>query len=190
MKLIVGLGNPGRKYERTRHNVGFVVVGRLVSRFGDGRSRRAFQGEVFDAEIKGEAASERVLLLCPHTLMNASGRSVREAVDFYRIELSNLLVISDDLNLPLGKLRIRAKGSFGGQKGLSDIIRHLGTDAFARLRVGIGSPPEGFDSADYVLSRFIAEEIPMIDEAVVRAADAAADWVKRGIEYCMNQYNT
>jgi PTH1 family peptidyl-tRNA hydrolase len=189
MKLIVGLGNPGRKYERTRHNVGFAVVERLVSRFGGVRSRRAFGGEVFDAEINSDAASERVLLLCPHTLMNASGRSVREAVDFYRIELADLLVISDDLNLPLGKLRMRAKGSFGGQKGLADIIRHLGTDAFARLRVGIDRPPEGFDAADYVLSRFRSEEIPIIEDAVARAADAAADWVTRGVEYCMNEYN-
>jgi PTH1 family peptidyl-tRNA hydrolase len=121
--------------------------------------------------------------------MNLSGLSVQEAKTFYKIADEDLIVVCDDLNLPVAKLRIRAKGSAGGQKGLEDIIRRLGSEDFARLRIGIGSPPEGWDWADYVLSKFSKEELPDIEEAVWKAADAVALWAGAGIETCMNQYN-
>ncbi len=185
MKLIVGLGNPGRKYEGSRHNVGFAVLAELARRFATGRARVKFQGELVEAELDGE----RALLLGPETYMNHSGASVRAACDFYKLPHEDLLIVCDDLNLPLAKLRFRAKGSSGGQKGLADVIDRLGTEEFARLRIGIGAPPEGWDATDYVLGRFTAEEKPDIEEAILRAADAVAVWARQGIQHCMNQYN-
>lgn len=185
MKLVVGLGNPGRKYEHTRHNVGYAVVAELARRAASCRPRQRFQGEVVEAELGGV----RTLLLCPATYMNRSGKSVAEARDFYKLPLEDMLVICDDLNLPLGKLRFRAAGSSGGHKGLDDIIRALGSERFARLRIGIGQVPQGWDAADYVLARFADSEKACIHEAIARAAEAVADWACRGIEYCMNRYN-
>ncbi len=185
MKLVVGLGNPGRKYEHTRHNVGYAVLGELVRRAASRPARSRFHGEVVEADIGGV----RTLLLCPTTYMNQSGHSVAEARQFYKLPLENMLVVCDDLNLPLGKLRFRASGSSGGHKGLEDIIRRLGSERFARLRIGIGQVPEGWDAADYVLARFAEVEKPAIEEAIAQAAGAVADWVCRGIHYCMNRYN-
>jgi len=185
MKLVVGLGNPGRKYEGTRHNVGFQVVAELVRKYGQTKPKQAFQGETVEAQIAGHKA----LLLCPHTLMNLSGASVLAARDFYKISPEDLLIIGDDLNLPLGKLRLRPSGSSGGQKGLENIIRRLGTDEVPRLRIGIGSPPEGRDAADFVLGRFSKAELPNIEEAVWRAADAVELWARDGMAKSMNQYN-
>ena len=185
MKLVVGLGNPGRRYDGTRHNVGYAVLAELARRFGLGRPKVKFQGEVLDADLDGEKA----LLLSPTTYMNRSGASVQAACDFYKLPLEDLLVICDDLNLPQGKLRIRAGGSAGGQKGLADIIRRLGNEEFPRLRVGIGAPPEGWDAVDYVLAKFRAEEAAEAEKAVKRAADAVAVWARQGIQSCMNQYN-
>lgn len=189
MKLVVGLGNPGRKYQGTRHNVGFIVVEELARRYATGKPRDSFGGELVEATVQRGDKSERVLLLCPHTFMNRSGRSVAEAKNFYKLEDNDLLVICDDLDLPTGKLRFRAHGSSGGQRGMADIIKALGTDAFARLRFGIGRPPEGWDVADYVLSSFSRQERDIVEPALVRAADGAEDWVLKGIEHCMNQYN-
>ena len=185
MKLIAGLGNPGRKYTGTRHNIGYEVVAELARRFAAGATRSKFQGEI--AEITIDA--ERVLLLCPHTYMNRSGDSVGAACDFYKLNAGDLLVVCDDFNLPLARLRFRGQGSAGGQKGLASVIRRLGTEEFARLRVGIGAPPENWDVADYVLSRYSGPERSEIDEAVARAAQGVADWTRHGTEYCMNQYN-
>ncbi|MBN2579483.1 MAG: aminoacyl-tRNA hydrolase [Pirellulales bacterium] len=185
MKLIAGLGNPGRKYQGTRHNVGYLVLAATARRFGNSPPKEKFHGEVMEVEIGGG----RVLLLSPTTYMNLSGQSVAEAGNFYKIPPANLLVICDDLNLPLGKLRIRARGSSGGQKGLEDIIRCLGTEDFARLRMGIGSPPEHLDWADFVLSRFTAEEQCEVDRAVARAVEAVEVWIRQGIGPCMNQFN-
>src|SRR5450432_4249889 len=154
MKLVAGLGNPGRKYEGTRHNVGFLVIQELARKFGQSKPKLAFQGQVVEAKLD----SEKALLLCPHTLMNLSGGSVLAARDFYKITDDELLIVGDDFNLPLGKLRFRASGSSGGQKGLEDIIRRLGTDQIPRLRVGIGSPPAGREAADFVLGRFTKAE--------------------------------
>jgi PTH1 family peptidyl-tRNA hydrolase len=185
MKLIVGLGNPGDKYKGTRHNVGFEVIARLAARFGMPAPRHRFQGEVAEINI----ANQRTLLLSPLTYMNASGASVLAARDFYKIDNQDILVICDDFALPLGKLRLRAKGSSGGQKGLEDILRRLGTEDIPRLRIGIGIPPPGRDAAGYVLSRFTKEEIPVAELAANRAADAAVAWVEAGIAAAMNQFN-
>jgi len=186
MKLVVGLGNPGRKYEATRHNVGFEVVFELARRGAAGsRPRTNFLGETIEATIGGQ----RGLLLCPHTFMNRSGQSVVLARDFYKLANEDLLVVCDDFALPVGQLRCRAKGSSGGQKGLQDIIRALGTDEFPRLRVGIGPVPDAWEAVDFVLSKFNGEERPVIDETVRRAADAVETWAREGIAACMNGYN-
>jgi PTH1 family peptidyl-tRNA hydrolase len=185
MKLIVGLGNPGRKYVDTRHNVGWETLAEMARQLGTGRPRAKFKGELVEAAVGGE----RTLLLCPHTYMNRSGGSVQPARDFFKIEDRDLIVVCDDFNLPLAKLRFRAKGSAGGQKGLEDVIRCLGTEQFSRLRIGIGPVPPQWDVKDYVLSRFRGDERKEIDNAVSIAAKGLTDWVRHGIEYCMNQYN-
>lgn len=185
MKLVVGLGNPGRKYEGTRHNVGYDVVNHLARRHAQGSPRAAFHGEVLEANLNGE----RALLLCPHTYMNRSGSSVVAARDFYKLDDEDLLIVCDDFHLPLGQLRVRAQGSAGGQKGLADIIRCLGTDRVPRLRFGIGEPPPRWDAADFVLSKFTAEESTDVQLSVERAADAVLTWARDGIQTCMNQVN-
>jgi PTH1 family peptidyl-tRNA hydrolase len=185
MKLVVGLGNPGSRYQDTRHNIGFMAARHLVAMIGNPGVRGKFDGEVAEGVVDGVKA----VVLCPSTFMNASGRSVRKAVDFYKIEPADVLVICDDLNLPLGQLRIRAKGSSGGQKGLNDIIRLLGTDEVPRLRIGIDPPPPGFAVVDYVLSKFGRGEEKEVQRAVELAAHASIDWIVRGIQHCMNQYN-
>lgn len=186
MKLVVGLGNPGRKYEGTRHNIGFEVVYALARKFATGKPKTDFQAEVVEAAI----GSERVLLVCPQTFMNLSGASVIKARDFYKLENRELLIVADDFNLPLGKLRVRTGGSAGGQKGLADIIRCLGTEEFPRLRIGIGVPPENWEGRDFVLSKFTKDEQPEMQIAVVRAAEAVECWATEGIAACMNQFNS
>jgi PTH1 family peptidyl-tRNA hydrolase len=185
MKLVVGLGNPGRQYSGTRHNVGFAVLRELAEKFGSGPAKAKFQGEVVEVMLD----VQKTLLLSPLTYMNRSGQSVQAAKSFYKIPDEDLLVVCDDLNLPLAKLRLRAKGSSGGQKGLEDIVRQIGSDEFTRLRVGIGSPPQGWDRPDYVLSKFTKEELPQIQQTVHTAAEAVVAWACEGIEACMNRYN-
>ncbi|HEX7448102.1 MAG TPA: aminoacyl-tRNA hydrolase [Pirellulales bacterium] len=185
MKLVVGLGNPGRKYQATRHNIGFDVLSNLASRYATGSPRGSFQGEIVEADLRGD----RAWLLWPHTFMNRSGASVVQARDFYKLENKQLLIVCDDFHLPLARLRFRAKGSSGGQKGLQDIIRALGTEEFARLRVGIGQPPDGWDPVDFVLGRFGKDEKAEVEHMVVQAADAVVEWAGEGIETCMNRYN-
>ncbi|WP_153558964.1 aminoacyl-tRNA hydrolase [Roseimaritima sediminicola] len=185
MKLVIGLGNPGRRYQQTRHNVGFVVAAEVAKIAGGDSPKVRFSGEFAEGSIAGT----RVGVLCPTTYMNASGQSVRKAVDFYKLDPADILVVCDDLNLPLGRLRIRPSGSAGGQKGLADIIRHLGTEAVPRLRVGIDPAPPGWAVPDYVLSKFKPGEQNTIDDAIGRAAIAAADWAEHGVDYCMNRYN-
>lgn len=185
MKLIVGLGNPGRRYEQSRHNIGFMVVAKLAAQIGADAVKARFDGEV----AEGNVAGERLVVLCPQTYMNASGKSVRKACDFYKLSPEDVLVICDDLDLPTGRLRVRASGSAGGQKGLADIIRHLGTDQVARLRVGIGRPPGGWDPADYVLGKFAPKEQEEIGVAISWAVQAAVDWSTQGIGFAMNRYN-
>jgi PTH1 family peptidyl-tRNA hydrolase len=184
MKLIVGLGNIGRRYEKTRHNVGFDVLELVARRNAAESGKEKFEGFVRDATIAGE----RTMLLWPHTLMNRSGKSVGAAIEFYQLPLSDLLVVCDDFNLPLGKLRLRSQGSAGGQKGLEDIISRLGEE-FSRLRIGIGPVLEAWDPADFVLGRFTPTDRPVIEEAVMDAADAVECWVKDGVATAMNRFN-
>ncbi|HVK15824.1 MAG TPA: aminoacyl-tRNA hydrolase [Fimbriiglobus sp.] len=184
MKVIVGLGNPGPKYAGTRHNVGFGVIDYLAAAPSVGPFRSRFQALVAEAKEGGEA----VLLVKPETFMNLSGRAVRQVVDFYKLSPADLLVVSDDFNLPLGKLRARAKGSHGGQNGLRDIQQQLGTDEYPRLRIGVGQPAPG-DAVDHVLSRFKPGERLAVEDAIAKAAEAALVWVRQGIEACMNRAN-
>ncbi len=184
MKLIVGLGNPGSKYHGTRHNIGFELVDRLAKGGCGSSFSSRFDGQLAEIEID----FRRVLLLKPETFMNLSGRSVGQVARFYKLPLQDILVVCDDLSLPIGKLRIRPGGSDGGQKGLRDITSHLGTDQFPRLRIGIGDQSD-MDAADFVLSRFRAAERPLIDDALILAAQAIAVWVTRGIESAMNRFN-
>lgn len=186
MKLVFGLGNPGRRYEGTRHNIGAMVVGELARRHATGPVKNKFHAEVVEASLAGQAA----LLLVPTTYMNLSGQCVQEAQAFYKTPLDDVLVICDDLNLPLGKLRLRAKGSSGGQKGLEDIIRRLGSEEFPRLRIGIGQAPEGWDWADFVLSKFGKDQWSQIETSLQRAADAVAGWARDGIAVSMSRYNS
>jgi len=185
MKLVVGLGNIGREYVNTRHNIGFEVADELARRFlGQFRSGK-FKGEQTQITVNGL----RVLLLKPHTLMNLSGEAVLMASRFYKIPPENILVICDDVYLPLGKLRLRAKGSDGGHNGLWSIIHRLGTDDFVRLRIGVDSAPPGMDMAVYVLGKFLAREQPVINEARDSAAGAVETWITQGVEAAMNKWN-
>ncbi len=183
-KLVVGLGNPGSKYDGTRHNIGFEVIDRLASGGSGTRFNRKFDGQLAEIEVD----FRRVLLLKPETFMNLSGRSVVPALRFYQLEPSDLLVVCDDLNLPLGKLRFRRGGSDGGQKGLRDISAHLGSEDYPRLRVGIGERGP-VDAADYVLGRFRPTERPVIDDALISATQAVAVWVTQGADAAMSRFN-
>ncbi|HEV3435968.1 MAG TPA: aminoacyl-tRNA hydrolase [Gemmata sp.] len=181
MKIIVGLGNPGTKYTGTRHNIGFEVIDYLA-----GRSpfREKFEASV--AEMK--EGEETILLVKPLTFMNLSGRAVRAILDFYKLPVEQVLIVCDDFNLPLGKLRVRTKGSHGGQNGLRNIQEQLGTDAYARLRIGVGQPTPG-DAVDFVLSKFKPGERAATEEAIANAAQAVLVWVRQGVEACMNRFN-
>ena len=185
MKLVVGLGNPGRKYEGTRHNIGFAVLNELARRHGAARPKTNFQGEISETEFCGQ----RVLVLWPQTFMNRSGGSVLAARDFYKLTNERVLIVCDDFNLPLGKLRFRAEGSSGGQKGLADIITRLGDETVPRLRVGVGPVPANWDPADFVLGKFNKQELPIVETNTAHAADGVEDWVGLGITECMNRYN-
>ena len=185
MKLLVGLGNPGPRYRGTYHNVGFEVVDELARRHG-----ARFGGspaEALSARVRGLA--DDLWLVKPLTFMNASGRAVGELQRFYKVAIEDLLVIVDDVNLPSGRLRLRGRGSAGGHNGLKSIIGTLGSDAFPRLRVGVGRGEQGRDLADYVLGRVPEEERALLHEATVRAADAAEYFVEHGLLDTMNRFN-
>ena len=184
MKVIVGLGNPGRQYAGTRHNIGWEVVDYLAKGPGVGAFRTAFQADVAEMTEGGE----KVLLVKPQTFMNLSGRAVRAVLDFYKLTPADVLVVCDDYNLPLGKLRVRAKGSHGGQNGLRNIQEQLGTDEYPRLRMGIGQPAPG-EAVDFVLTRFKPGERAAVEEAVASAASGVLLWVRQGLAACMNRVN-
>lgn len=187
-KIIAGLGNPGRRYEQTRHNLGFVVVEQLVDRFSAEEPREAFDARIWQGR-RGEPG-QKLLLLQPQTYMNRSGRSVGAAMRFYKVPPENLLVVMDDLDLQPGQVRVRASGSPGGHKGLADIQRALGTDEVPRLRIGIGSAPPPMEAADYVLMKIEDEDQrALYAEAVETAARAAEAWVTRGVRWVMDRYN-
>jgi peptidyl-tRNA hydrolase, PTH1 family len=185
MKLIVGLGNPGAKYRGTRHNVGFEVLDLLAR-----RANVAFDTAPVEAmQAKWRRPDEVVLLAKPLTFMNLSGTAVAGLVRFYKIEVPDLLMISDDVNLPLGRLRARATGSEGGHNGLRSIAESLGTIEYSRLRVGVGRGDMRRDLADHVLATFAPDELPGIEAAIARAADAAEMWISEGLAKMMNMYN-
>ncbi|CAG1010699.1 Peptidyl-tRNA hydrolase [Anaerolineae bacterium] len=183
--LIVGLGNPGRDFENTRHNIGFRAVESIAAAHGLGFSKRQSKALVADGII----AEKKVLIAKPQTFMNLSGESVRGFVDFYKIPLDHIFVISDDLDIPLGTLRIRAKGGSGGQGGLKSIIAHLGSSDFARMRVGIGRPPGRMLARDYVLQNFAPAEDILVIETLHRADKAIETWLRLGIELMMTRHN-
>ncbi len=184
--IVAGLGNPGEQYEYTRHNAGFLVADALGDKGDFPIQKLKYHALTNTAEIGGQG----VLVMKPTTFMNLSGEAVGEAARFYKIPADHVLVISDDVDLPLGKLRIRRSGSAGGHNGLKSIIQHLGTDQFPRLRVGVGGKPNpDYDMADWVLSKITGEDRKLLDETVKRAADAVECILKSGVEQAMNKYN-
>jgi PTH1 family peptidyl-tRNA hydrolase len=184
MRVIVGLGNPGKQYAGTRHNIGYAVVEYMATAPAFGPFRPQFHGVV----AEGINNNDKLLLLKPETYMNLSGRSVRALLDFYKLPVEDLLIVCDDFNLPLGKLRVRKDGSHGGQNGLRNIQEQLGTDAYPRLRIGVGEPNPG-EAVDFVLSRFKPGEKAAVEKAVADAATGALLWATNGIEACMNAVN-
>ena len=184
--LVVGLGNPGEKYENTRHNVGFLTVDELAE-----RARVPVQKLKHRALTNTlEVGSVKVLLMKPVTYMNLSGEAVGEAARFYKLPPERVLVITDDVSLPVGKLRIRKGGSAGGHNGLKSIIQHLGTDQFPRIKVGVGQKPHpDYDMADWVLSKFAGEDLETITEAIRKAADAVECLIQEGPDKAMNRFN-
>lgn len=186
MYLVAGLGNPGKQYERTRHNMGFDTIDELVDRHripGSGIQHKAMYG-------KGMIAGEKVILAKPLTYMNLSGDSVREFINYYKMDPeTELIVIYDDIDLEPGQIRIRKKGSAGGHNGMKSIISQIGTQNFYRVKVGVGAKPAGWDLADYVLGRFSTKEREEVDKAIEEAADAVEVILGEGIDAAMNKYN-
>jgi PTH1 family peptidyl-tRNA hydrolase len=200
MKLIVGLGNPGREYARTRHNIGFRVLDLLAGRLGAGFDRAKFKGEYTDVRLAAGAGKKededdgRLLLVKPQTYMNLSGETVAGFAGYFKIALPDILVVLDDVALPLGVLRVRRGGSDGGHNGLKDISLRLGSQSYPRLRVGVGGREEGTprpaeDLVEHVLSRFSAAEEEQLRGRLALAADACLCWVHEGVQAAMNKYN-
>lgn len=186
MKLIVGLGNPGREYELTRHNIGFMAIDELAKRWNISLNEQKFKG-VFGA---GFVNGEKVILLKPLTYMNLSGESIRPLMDYYKIDVDDFVVMYDDLDIPVGKLRLRMKGSAGGHNGVKSTISHLGTQEFQRIRMGIDRPKNGMKVVDYVLGRFTSEEIPDVNHSIEKAADACEEWLNKPFFQIMNTFNS
>ena len=184
-ELIVGLGNPGDKYAMTRHNIGFMTVSSLADRYGASLRRAKFQALCGDCVI----GDKHALLMLPQTYMNNSGESVREAASFYNIAPEHIFVICDDINLDAGKIRIRRAGSAGGHNGLKSIIYHLNSEAFPRIRIGVGKKPEQYDLADWVLSVFPEQDRPLLREAAGHATDALPLLLEGEFERAMCIYN-
>ena len=185
MILVAGLGNPGREYENTRHNVGFEVIDRMAYEYKIGLDTMKHKGVYGKGRIDGQT----VILLKPMTYMNLSGESVAAVASYYKVEPCDIIVIYDDINLDVGRLRIRGKGSAGGHNGIKSIIAHLHTEEFPRVRLGVGMKPPKMDLADYVLSHFSEDDMEKMDEGYVKAVKAAALLVDDELEKAMNEYN-
>ena len=185
MYIIAGLGNPTREYEKTRHNVGFEVIDVLADMLGTTVEEQKFKG----CYGRGIIGGEKVLLLKPQTFMNLSGESIRAASDFYKVDPEHIIIIYDDISLDVGQLRIRKKGSAGGHNGIKNIIAHLGTQEFPRIKVGVGDKPKKMDLADYVLSRFSKEDRAAMEDAFKEAAKAVEVMITEGMDTAMNQFN-
>lgn len=186
MYLIAGLGNPTKEYDKTRHNVGFSVIDVLADKYRIDVSEKKHKGLCGRGAIEGQ----KVILVKPQTFMNLSGECIREVADYYKIEMEDVIIIYDDISLEPGQLRIRLKGSAGGHNGIKNIIAHLGTQEFPRIKVGVGAKPPRMDLADYVLSRFAKEEQPLMEDAFKEAAEAAVMMMTDGAEKAMNHFNT
>ena len=187
MYIIVGLGNPGREYQNTRHNIGYDVIDRLAEAERIGLTERKHKAIVG----KGMVAGQKCVLAKPVTYMNLSGESVRELIDYYKVdETAELIVISDDISLDVGQIRVRKKGSAGGHNGLKNIIAHLGHDSFMRVKMGVGEKPRGWDLADYVLGHFSKKEREVMDEACDRTAEAIRAMITDGADTAMNRFNS
>ncbi|CQR72841.1 Peptidyl-tRNA hydrolase [Sporomusa ovata DSM 2662] len=184
MKIIVGLGNPGQEYSATRHNTGFMAIDKLAGRWAVTAWRERYNAAV--AEYRGE---ETVLLVKPQTFMNLSGRAIVPLAAFYKVPYEDIIVIYDDLDLPAGRLRLRLKGGSGGHRGIESLLFESGKDDFARIRIGIGRPPEGWETANYVLGRFSPEEASAMNQAISQAADAVECIIKEGFNKAMNKFN-
>lgn len=184
MKIVVGLGNPGAEYSETRHNAGFMVVDELARRWELDNWRSKHQALV--AEYRGK---EQVILVKPQTYMNLSGNAVGEIARWYKAAADDVIVAYDDLDLPAGKLRLRIKGGSGGHRGIESLLTHWGQDSFIRVRVGIGRPPAGWEVVNYVLGRFSADESPLVQDAVKKAAEAIESMINDGVNKAMNKYN-
>lgn len=186
MYIIAGLGNPGQQYQKTRHNMGFDTLDSLIE-----KHQIAQSGVKFNAMYgKGTIAGEKVVLVKPLSYMNLSGGPIRDMVHFFKIDPeSQLIVISDDIDLEPGRIRIRKQGSAGGHNGLKDIIRKLGTQNFIRIKIGVGSKPQNWDLADYVLSHFTDSDRKLADAAIQDAADAVEVMLAKGVDIAMNEYN-
>ena len=185
MKLIVGLGNPGRDYSATRHNVGFMAVDELARRWNITNWKQKYNAEVAEYRLDGDV----IMLVKPQTYMNLSGTAISELARFYKIPAHDVVVIFDDLDLPAGRLRLRTKGGSGGHRGIESLLTHMGSAEFPRIRIGIGRPPAGWEVVDYVLSRFAAEEQPLLTEVIGKAADAVEYSLKHGFTKAMNAFN-
>ncbi|MCU9615286.1 aminoacyl-tRNA hydrolase [Caldibacillus lycopersici] len=185
MKLIVGLGNPGKQYEDTRHNIGFKVIDEISSRLNIRLDEMKFNG-IFG---KGTINGEKVILLKPLTFMNLSGESVAPLMRYYDIPVENLLVIYDELDLPVGKIRLRYKGSAGGHNGIKSIIAHVGTQEFNRIRIGIDRPEQGYPIPNYVLGKFSKEEQEVLKDSIAKSAQACEMWIEKPFQEVMNKYN-
>lgn len=185
MYIIAGLGNPGEKYENTRHNAGFLVIDELAEKYNISVDMVKHKGLIGKGTIEGN----KVVLVKPLTYMNESGQCIREVMDYYKADIDDFIVIFDDISLDPGKLRIRPKGSAGGHNGIKSIIAHLGSDAFKRVKFGVGSKPSGWDLADWVLARFPKEQDKMLEEARKRACEAVACMITEDVTSAMNKYN-
>lgn len=185
MLLLVGLGNPGAKYEATRHNAGFLVMDELADRAGITRWDKRFKAQL----AKGRLADEDVIFVKPQTYMNLSGESVGPALGFYKLPTASVVVVHDELDLPVGQIKLKRGGGHGGHNGLRSLKTHLPDDGFIRVRVGIGRPPPQWDPADYVLSRFSAGERAEVEQSIESAADAVEKIVTDGVAKAMNFYN-
>ena len=183
--VVIGLGNPGSKYQNTRHNVGFETIDLLASQHKIKVTKLKHKALSGDGEIGGE----RVILVKPQTFMNLSGESVREIIEWYKVPLSNMILLYDDVDLAVGKIRIRPKGSSGTHNGMRSILYHVQSEDFPRIRIGIGRPPEGWELADFVLSKFMTEEQKIIKESVENAAAAVVAIINSNAETAMNKFN-
>ncbi len=188
MKLIIGLGNPGREYEGTRHNAGFMVLERFATRHGLEGPRQRFHAGTIDGNVTVDGVSHKLLLVQPLTYMNRSGQSVREAMDFYKVAVKDVLIVVDDIAFDCGDLRLKAMGSAGGHNGLKDIERALGTRAYARLRIGIDAPGR-IPQVDYVLGKFTADQRDRLEPILDEGCKAIEAWLSFGIEKAMNLVN-